>query len=106
MVPRAHLPPAERRALSRLHALLHQPGILHGSLHEVRRRCGRAGCRCARGALHPACLLRVVEGGCQRTVYVPKDWAPRVQRWIDRDREIRSLLLEISSGYLARIRKR
>lgn len=106
MAGRAHLPPLERRTVSRLHLLLSQPGVLHGSLHQIARRCGKRGCSCAEGEGHPALLLRVRTQGRQRSVYVPGAWEGRVREWIDRDREIRRLLLEISAFYLARLRER
>jgi len=106
MPPRSHLPPEERRALSRLRLLLNRPGLLHGSLHRVTRRCGKKSCHCAEGEAHPAYLLRVAERGTVRSVYVPTAWVARVQEWIDRDRQIRDLLLEISSHCLVRLRRR
>ncbi|MGH7377208.1 MAG: DUF6788 family protein [Candidatus Methylomirabilales bacterium] len=106
MAGRAHLPLRERHAVSRLHLLLRQPGILHGSLHRVVHRCGKESCHCAEGKGHPAHLLQVIEGGRQRSVYVPAAWVGRVQEWIERDRDLRALLLEISSLYVARLRGR
>jgi hypothetical protein len=45
-------------------------------------------------------------GGKQISVHVPAAWESRVREWIERDREIRSLLLEISTAYLQRLRAR
>lgn len=106
MPGRAHLPPAERRAVSRIHALLSAPGLVHGSLQVNRRRCGKPTCRCARDELHESLVLRVVQEGRQLSLHVPSEWEARVREWLDRDREIRRLLAEISSGYVARLRER
>jgi hypothetical protein len=106
MAGRAHLPPIERRVVSRLHLLLSQRGLLHGSLHEIARRCGKPGCACAEGQAHPALLLRVLSEGRQRSVYVPAAWEGRVREWIECDRQVRRLLLQISDFYVVRLRER
>ena len=47
---------------------------LPGSLQKEWRRCGKANCRCARGALHgPYWVRRWWEHGKQRKAYVPRD---------------------------------
>jgi len=47
-----------------------------------------------------------MDGGKQISVHVPATWESRVREWIERDQEIRSLLLEISTVYLRRLRTR
>ena len=42
-----------------------------GSIHLQRVRCGKAGCRCARGERHAAHYLFWREGGRLRKRYVP-----------------------------------
>jgi len=106
MAGRAHVPADERRRVSQLHALLNEPGLIHGSLQTSRRRCGRAGCHCAQGEPHESFSLRVVEGGRQLSIHVPSDWLERVRQWLERDREIRGLLQELSTSYVARVRRR
>lgn len=103
---RGHLPDAERQAISRLHALLTRPGLLHGSLQANRRRCGNPTCRCSRGRLHTSPLLRVVEGGKQVSIHVPATWEARVRAWLGRDREIRQLLSRLAAMYTSRLRRR
>ena len=106
MPPRAHLPVDERQALSRLRQLLSKPGLLHGSLRVNRRACGKKNCRCAQGELHSSLTLWVVDQGRQIPLHVPAAWQERVQEWVERDREIRSLLLKLSALYTARLRER
>ena len=106
MAGRVHLPPEERRAVSRLHALLNLPGLVHGSLQVSRRRCGKDSCRCATGEPHESFSLRVMVEGRQRAVHVPADWVERIREWIERDREFRALLGEVSALYVERLRSR
>ena len=103
---RSHLPPAERQAVARLHSLLQHPGLLHGSLQVKLRRCGKPSCHCSRGERHPSLRLYIVQKGRQISLHVPAVWQTRVRAWIDRDREIRKLLLHISTRYAEKLRQR
>jgi len=106
MPARSHLPPSERQAMSRLHTLLNEAGFAHGTLRVNRRRCGKPTCRCASGEPHTSLSLVVVEKGRQVSIHIPSEWEPRVRAWVERDREARSLLLEISRLYVQRLRAR
>jgi hypothetical protein len=47
-------------------------GPLRGSLHVEWKRCGKASCRCAGGALHgPFFYRHERREGCQHKIYVP-----------------------------------
>lgn len=48
-------------------ALSHGP-LVRGSFYRYRRRCGKANCRCARGALHAGQAFAVRAGGRSRTL--------------------------------------
>jgi len=60
MRPRSHLPDPERRARSRLTQILHDQPFLCGSLVTMRRTCGKPGCKCTRGDLHPGLYLEPI----------------------------------------------
>src|SRR2546426_12083064 len=54
---------------------------LRGSLQSQRRRCGKAGCRCAEGDLHgPYIYLSVRMGERSGLLYVPAEVAQEVKR--------------------------
>lgn len=108
MMPRSVLSPAERRAYSRLRQLLGEPGVLRGTLVEMRRKCGKPTCRCARDpeARHRAVILCVTVDGKRTSVYVPADWETRVRAWVERYGEIRGLLDQLSKASLTRLRTR
>lgn len=42
--------------------------LVRGSFYRYRRRCGKASCRCARGALHAGQAFAVRSGGRSRTL--------------------------------------
>jgi hypothetical protein len=70
-----------RQSLLRLHdeagglleVFLAAESLVRGSVYELRRRCGRPSCRCARGALHPVMVWSVSEQGRTRLRIVPDD---------------------------------
>jgi len=69
-----------RRALRRLPSL---EEVVRGSVVERRLRCGKAGCRCARGQLHTATYLSVTfAGGRTEQISLPAELVPLVRRWV------------------------
>jgi hypothetical protein len=62
------------RALGRLlRAMTSQGPLIPGSFYLMRRKCGKAACRCARGQLHPAWVLTRTEAGQHKLYSVPPD---------------------------------
>jgi hypothetical protein len=108
MTPRPALSPDERRLYSKLRQLLIEPGLLRGSLVEIRRSCGKASCHCQRGgeSRHPALYLGLSLEGKQKMVYVPADWQPTVREWVARYGELRSVLEQLAACFLKRLQER
>jgi hypothetical protein len=98
--------PEERQRRSRLTQIVSQRGLLHATLLERQRKCGKEGCRCTRGELHQSLYLAVSENGRTRQLYVPKDWEPVVRRWVEDDHRARQLMDEISRLYWEKVRTR
>ncbi len=72
--------------------------IVTGSLQQQRRRCGKEGCRCARGELHgPYVYLAVRAGKRNRLVYVPAALAREVGRRVALSARIQAALAQISA---------
>src|SRR5260370_17192321 len=69
-------------------------GFLAGSLLEQRRRCGKEGCRCARGELHGPYAYLSVAG---RMVYVPAVLADVVRAHLEISRRLQQPLEEVSA---------
>ena len=53
--------------------------MVPGSLYLLRRKCGKANCRCAQGQLHAAWVLTRSEGGQRRLYPVPPDQRGRLR---------------------------
>lgn len=83
-------------------------GYLAGSLVEQSRRCGKEGCRCARGELHgPYVYLSVGRASGRRSlVYVPETLAGVVRRRVGLSEDAQRLLAEISAINLELLARR
>ena len=69
-----------RRALRALPSLQE---VVRGSVVARRLRCGKPGCRCARGQLHAATYLSVTfAGGRTEQISLPADLVPLARRWV------------------------
>lgn len=72
--------------------------VIAGSLQDQRRRCGKEGCRCARGELHgPYRYLSLRVGRRTRMLYVPAELADQVSQAVTTSSEVQGALAEISA---------
>jgi hypothetical protein len=74
-----------------------------GSLYQMRRKCGKPGCKCARGQLHASWYLSRAEQGRTKLIYigkiVPDRLGSRVRRYQQHQKflaQIRKMDAEIS----------
>jgi len=96
---------ARRRRLAR--SVGDPQATLRGTLQRQGRRCGRAGCRCARGELHgPYLYLAVHADGGGRSVYVPAPLSGTVGALVEATGRRESALAEISRINLELLRRR
>ena len=81
-----------RRERARLARRLGRRGeIMKGSLVMRTTRCGRPGCKCAKGEKHgPYLYVSVFRGGRTRSVYVPQRLEGEVRRWVESARALES----------------
>ena len=86
-----------RRRKALIRALPPLGPLLHGSLIERYKRCGKPGCRCAKGRGHgPKYYLSVSQtGGRPEMDYVPEDHREQVERGLENHRRVRQILNEI-----------
>ena len=87
-----------RRARARLARRLGRRGeIVKGSLVMRATRCGRSGCKCAKGEKHgPYLYVSVFREGRTRSVYVPQHLEGEVRRWVENARQLESDVAEIT----------
>lgn len=80
--------------------------LIAGSLQTQHRRCGKEGCRCARGELHgPYLYLSLRAGGRTRMLYVPAGLAGEVRQAVTASAEAQTALAEISAVNLELLRR-
>ena len=71
--------------------------FIQASLTVTRKRCGNPDCRCVtEGPCHETALLTWKEGGRTRTLYVPIELRQEVERWVEQNRLLKSLIAEMS----------
>lgn len=106
--PRASLSLQERAAISELHKLLNEPGLLRAALVHMRRTCGRDYCRCMRSQKHRHASLYVSQHyrGKPRMQHVPPELRPQVEQWIARHRRAKELLDIVSDIYWQSLKKK
>lgn len=96
---------ARRRRLAR--SADDPQATLRGRLQRQGRRCGRAGCRCARGELHgPYLYLAVHASGSGRSIYVPAPLAETVAALVEATARRELALAEVSQINLELLRRR
>ena len=93
------------RALGRrLRTMTSQGPLTPGSFYLLRRQCGKASCRCARGHLHAVWVLTRSESGQHKLYTVPPDQRAQVRQWAAawrRYQRARARLLQQISALLA-----
>jgi len=82
--------------------------ILRGSLIERYKRCGKPGCRCAKGPGHgPKYYLSVSQTGKNPQVdYVPQNYHEQVEAYLTNYRAIKGILKEICAINSELLRRR
>jgi hypothetical protein len=104
-IPRASMSEAERRLRNQAAQLLDGAGLLHGSLVERTRVCGKPTCRCTRGQGHRALILTVRGAGRVEQIYVPPHLEATVRRWVEQDRKVRDLLGDLGQLHCDKVRE-
>jgi len=80
--------------------------VIAGSLQAQRRRCGKEGCRCARGELHgPYLYLSLRAGRRTQMLYVPAGLAGQIRQAVTASAEVQGALAEISAINLELLRR-
>jgi hypothetical protein len=95
---RGYLPTRERLARSRLAKLLHQKPLLIGSLVSMSRVCGKPGCKCAQGELHPGLYLSLRVGEKRKMIHVPQSLEAQVRQWVGTYQEVWRLMEQVSEA--------
>lgn len=73
--------------------------FIQASLNITRKRCGNPHCRCfGEGPLHEVALLTWKEEKRTRTLYVPIELRPEVEKWVREGKLLKRLAAEVSQA--------
>ena len=97
-----------RRRKALLRRLPNFENILRGSLIQRYKRCGKPGCKCAKGRGHgPKYYLSISRTGDRPKMdYVPQQYHDQVERYLANYRSLREILEEICNLNVELLRRR
>ena len=73
--------------------------VIKGTVYELKRRCGKPGCKCARGELHMRMVVSASEGGRTRLQVIPPGFLVEVQAKVRRYQELRRARARLGELY-------
>ena len=78
--------------------------VIKGTVYELKRRCGKPGCKCARGELHGRMVVSASEGGKTRLQVIPRGFLVEVQAKVRRYQELRRVRARLGEIYRKMLR--
>ena len=73
--------------------------VIKGTVYELKRKCGKPGCKCAHGQLHARMVLSASERGKTRLQVIPHGFLLEVQRKVRRYQELRRVRARLGEVY-------
>jgi hypothetical protein len=73
--------------------------VIKGSVYELRRRCGKPGCRCGRGYLHSRMVVSASEKGRTKLRVIGRGLLVEVRIKVRRYQELRRARARLSQVY-------
>ncbi len=73
--------------------------VMKGTVYELKRKCGKPSCKCARGELHTRMVLSASEGGKTRLQVIPHGSLGEVQEKVRRYQEFRRVRARLGEIY-------
>lgn len=90
----------KRRLVQRRQRLCAELGrlsnLIRGSFVRSRKKCGRPGCACEKGVLHPHVVISTHREGHTEIVYVPKASEARAEDAVGAYKRARQIIEELS----------
>ena len=73
--------------------------VIKGTAYELKRKCGKPGCKCARGELHTRMVLSASEKGKTKLQVIPRGALVEVQTKVRRYQELRRVRARLGEIY-------
>lgn len=87
---------SEVKLRAKIHDLVKNNNILHGTLNPRLRVCGKKNCKCASGDRHEALYLVSKRDGKLRQLFVHPDFHDDVRQWVANYQVLQQLIDELS----------
>ena len=65
--------------------------VIKGTVYELRRRCGKPGCKCAKGELHARMVVSASERGKTQVRVIPRGFLVEARQKVGRYQELRRI---------------
>jgi len=72
-----------------------QKPVIKGSVYELKRKCGKPGCKCAQGEFHSTMVVSASEKGKTRLSVIPRGFLVEVQIKVQRYQELRGARAQV-----------
>ena len=73
--------------------------VIKGTAYELKRKCGKPGCKCARGELHTRMVVSASEKGKTKLQVIPRGALVEVQAKVRRYQELRRVRARLGDIY-------
>ena len=73
--------------------------VMKGTVYELKRKCGKPGCKCARGELHGRMVISASEGGKTRLQVIPHGYLIEVEAKVRHYQELRRVRARLGEIY-------
>jgi hypothetical protein len=73
--------------------------VIKGTVYELKRKCGKPGCKCARGELHTRMVVSASERGKTRLQVIPHGSFGEVQAKVRRYQDLRRVRARLGEIY-------
>ena len=73
--------------------------VIKGTVYELKRKCGKPGCKCAQGELHTRMVVSASEGGKTRLQVIPQGSLVDVQTKVRCYQELRRVRARLGEMY-------
>ncbi len=73
--------------------------VIKGTVYELKRKCGKPGCKCAQGELHSRMVVSASERGKTRLQVISQGFLSEVQTKVRRYQELRGVRARLGEIY-------
>jgi len=73
--------------------------VIKGTVYELKRKCGKPGCKCVQGELHSRMVVSASERGKTRLQVIPQGFLSEVQTKVRRYQELRRVRARLGEIY-------